>query len=482
MLTRQSKRKLESQVIGNELDGLHSGENGGAFGKKGRKKSLHGRATVEDHQEHGDTARLQLIEKLRRKWPDALAPRCRLIGSLHSPEKGSTSHEEAEEEEEEEEEEQEEGESNEHGLILSKGVDEKGYLIVCPHYMLTSRYRITRVIGKGTFAKVVECFDVETKRDVAVKIVRNTSKYTMAAMNEIIVIMTMMQYDPMGLFDFVRLGHWFHYPRGGHVTMVFPKLGKSLYETMERNDNPFPVYMIRKYLKSLLQTLAYMHSLGIVHTDVKPENVLHDDVEYEVIKSEHPGLASEFPTSDRLTLIDFGSAQLKERSHPKLVSTRHYRAPEVLLGLSWSSSIDVWSVGCLLLELVMGDTFFYNQDYNASPETKDLEHLGMIERAVGTIPRVLVEQSVQAEKGKYFFRENGTLRYPNSSTSEKSRRAYWETMKLEGYFCSDVNPSLRADGKETRDLLDLARRMLHWLPEKRCTFVEALKHPFFLDD
>jgi serine/threonine protein kinase len=130
----------------------------------------------------------------------------------------------------------------------------------------------------------------------------------------------------------------------------------------------------------------------------------------------------------------------------------------------------------------MGDTFFYNQDSNASPEVKDLEHLAMIERAVGTIPRVLAEQCVHGEKGKYFFLEKGTLRYPTSSTSEKSRRAYWEPMKLEGYFCSDVNPSLREDGKETRDLLDLARRMLHWLPEKRCTFVEALKHPFFLDD
>lgn len=470
MLTRQSKRKLDSQLNG--LDHLHSGENGGPSlkRKKQKKKSSHGKASIEDNQEHGDTARLQLIETLRQKWPDAMAPRCRLIRSLFSPEKGSTSPEE------------EGGESKEHGLILPHRVDEKGYLIVFPHYMLTSRYRITRVIGKGTFAKVVECFDVETKRDVALKIVRNKSKYAIAAMNEITVIMTMMQYDPMGLFDFVRLGHWFNYSRDDHVTMVFPKLGPSLYETMERNDNPFPVHMIRKYLKSLLQTLAYMHSLGIVHTDVKPENVLHDDMEYEVIKSQHPGLASEFPKSDRLTLIDFGSAQLMERSHPKLVSTRHYRAPEVLLGLPWSSSIDVWSVGCLLLEFIMGDTFFYNPDSDATPDDKDLEHLGMIERAVGTIPRVLAEQSAHGEKGKYFFRDDGTLRYPNSSTSKKSKRVYLETMVLEDYFCSDVNPSLRENSKETRDLLDLARRMLQWFPEKRCTFVEALKHPFFLND
>lgn len=462
MLTRQSKRKRHSDDIGVDTkDFTRSREHGGLLANK----PVHSRASVGDD---GDAARVQLIESIREQWPDCLAPRCRRIRSLYSPEVDKKLR----------------ARGGEARRLMPGRADEKGYLIIVSGQMLTSRYRIMGAIGKGTFSKVVECVDMETETDVAVKIVRNIEKYTKASMNEIMIIMTMMQYDPTGLFDFVRLSNWFVYPHGGHVTMVFPKLGPSLYETMNRNDDrPFPVYMIRKYLKRLCQTLAFMHSIGIVHTDVKPENILHDNVRYEEVTSEHPGLASEFPKSDTLTLIDFGSAQFIERSHQKLVSTRHYRAPEVLLGLPWSLSIDVWSVGCVLLEFVVGSTLFCNHDVRAAPEDKDMEQLGMIERALGRIPPALAQRCEPHTKTyEDVFRPNGTLRYPTSTTTSTSRRWCMGIQKLEDYFCSDVNPSLRENSKDTRKLLDLARKMLQWLPEKRCTFVEALEHPFFTQD
>jgi dual-specificity kinase len=90
------------------------------------------------------------------------------------------------------------------------------------------------------------------------------------------------------------------------------------------------------------------------------------------------GLASVFPASDKLTFIDFGSAAFVDKMHPKLVSTRHYRAPEIILQIGWDTACDIWSAGCIFVELVTGCLLF--------PIHEDLEHLAIIERLIGPLP------------------------------------------------------------------------------------------------
>jgi len=60
------------------------------------------------------------------------------------------------------------------------------------------------------------------------------------------------------------------------------------------------------------------------------------------------------PRTDSLKVIDFGSATFDDQYHSTIVSTRHYRAPEVILGLGWTFPADIWSVGCILMELATG--------------------------------------------------------------------------------------------------------------------------------
>ena len=60
------------------------------------------------------------------------------------------------------------------------------------------------------------------------------------------------------------------------------------------------------------------------------------------------------PRTSNIKVIDFGSATFEDQYHSKIVSTRHYRAPEVILGLGWTFPADIWSVGCILVELVTG--------------------------------------------------------------------------------------------------------------------------------
>jgi len=92
-----------------------------------------------------------------------------------------------------------------------------------------------------------------------------------------------------------------------------------------------------------------------------------------------------------IRLIDFGSATFQDEYHSSVVSTRHYRAPEIILGLGWSFPCDIWSIGCILVEFFTGDALFQTHD--------NLEHLAMMEAVCdGKIDTHLVQQVTKATR------------------------------------------------------------------------------------
>ena len=102
-------------------------------------------------------------------------------------------------------------------------------------------------------------------------------------------------------------------------------------------------------------------------------------------------------------LIDFGSATFDHEHHSTIVSTRHYRAPEVILELGWAQPCDVWSIGCILFELYLGITLFQTHD--------NREHLAMMQRILGEVPARMARKT----KTKYFFR--GKLEWEEKSSA-----------------------------------------------------------------
>lgn len=207
--------------------------------------------------------------------------------------------------------------------------------------------------------------------------------------------------------------------------------------------------------------------MKLIHTDLKPENVLLVSSEYTKIVDQKSTLKKpvqlRVPTSSNVKLIDFGSTRSYRKRSLSVVSTRHYRAPEVILGLGWSYPCDIWSVGCILVELFSGELLFDTHE--------NIEHLAMMERVLGPIPPRLVRDSTgEAEK---YFRDERKLDWPEGASSMKSVRAVQRLLRLEDLVAKHTS------GHFTDLLVDLLRELLHYDPEERPTAEDALRHRFF---
>jgi dual-specificity kinase len=192
----------------------------------------------------------------------------------------------------------------------------------------------------------------------------------------------------------------------------------------------------------LLITVKVLHDLNLIHTDLKPENILLVNGAYQTFTYNRNIPSSSHATSrtarqrrvlldSEIRLIDFGSATFDDEYHSTVVSTRHYRAPEIILQLGWSFPCDIWSIGCIIVEFFTGDALFQTHD--------NLEHLAMMEAVCNSkIDAKMIKQVQQASRGssssamKYFNRTK--LDYPQSETTRASRK-YVKAMKRLSVSC-----------------------------------------------
>lgn len=251
-----------------------------------------------------------------------------------------------------------------------------------------------------------------------------------------------------------------------HVCIVSELLGKSVFDFLKENSfNPFPAQHIWSFAKQLLKSVAFLHRLNLVHTDLKPENILLVSSDHDVVTASRRQNAKRkhILTNTEIRLIDFGSATFNDEYHSAVVSTRHYRAPEIILQMGWSFPCDVWSIGCILVEFFTGDALFQTHD--------NLEHLAMMEAVLGEMSD---DYRRKAETYKPELFRGGVLNYPNSETPKNSRKYVRQMKKL-----SDIIPQSSAHAKHNQRFLHLLRRLLEFDPSKRIKVSEALNHPYF---
>ncbi|KAH8909566.1 kinase-like protein [Coniochaeta sp. PMI_546] len=360
--------------------------------------------------------------------------------------------------------------------------DDDGHYIIIPDTELASQYRITNLLGQGTFGKVVKAFDRRAGEFVAVKVIRAVQKYRDAAKIELRALQTLRDHDSDNRYRCIHLRDCFDFR--GHICIVTDLLDLSLFDFLKGNSFvPFPNSHIQSFARQLLTSVAFLHDLNLIHTDLKPENILLCDASYQTytynkrIPSSQISTTRQAPGQRRvllnseIRLIDFGSATFQDEYHSSVVSTRHYRAPEIILGLGWSYPCDIWSIGCILVEFFTGDALFQTHD--------NLEHLAMIEAVLDArVDAHLVRQVNQMSNrsgssnsaSKYFRR--GRLDYPTAETTRASRRFVKNMKKL-----ADIIP--HEQNSFFRNFLDLLKKIFVYDPAARITALEALQHPWF---
>jgi CDC-like kinase len=212
---------------------------------------------------------------------------------------------------------------------------------------------------------------------------------------------------------------------------------------------------VRHISYQLIKSVKFLHDNQLTHTDLKPENILFvnsdSDTSYNAKKKRH---IKKVKCTD-VRLIDFGSATFDHEHHSTVVSTRHYRSPEVILEIGWAQPCDVWSIGCIVFELYSGYTLFQTHD--------NREHLAMMERILGSIPYRLAKKS----RTGYFW--HGRLDWNYHSMAGKYVRE----------ICQPLYRYMTCDVVEHRQLFDLIEKMLEYDPTERITLAEAIRHPYF---
>ena len=137
----------------------------------------------------------------------------------------------------------------------------------------------------------------------------------------------------------------------------------------------------------MLTALNYLRDVRIIHGDLKPENILFTDESQKSVK-----------------IIDFGIAQPESRLFLSYVQSRAYRSPETVLGMQMTCGIDMWSFGCILVEMLIGRPIFMPID--------ELELLEQMRQRIGMPPQHMIEQA--SKRAELFDADNKLIRSPKS--------------------------------------------------------------------
>ncbi|OZC07321.1 kinase domain protein [Onchocerca flexuosa] len=339
--------------------------------------------------------------------------------------------------------------------------DENHDYIIHPGELFNNRYQIACHLGKGSFGQVAKAYDTMEQQDVAIKIIKNKKPFHDQAQIEIRLLEMMNSQESESKHYVVKLKT--HFMWRNHLCLVFELLSYNLYDLLRNTDfHGVSLNLTRKFGQQLASTLMFLSSpqLNIIHCDLKPENVLLCNPKRSAIK-----------------IIDFGSScQLGHRIY-QYIQSRFYRSPEILLGLQYDTAIDMWSLGCILVEMHTGEALFAG--------TCEHDQMMRIIEVLGMPPNHMIE-AAPVEKRNKFFEKDDDGNYVCKESRENKRYRSPGSRKLADIIGVDTGgPGSRRLGEcghtpeEYTKFKDLVERMLTFDPRERIGPYAAVRHPFF---
>ncbi|TCD62260.1 regulator of ime2 [Steccherinum ochraceum] len=291
-------------------------------------------------------------------------------------------------------------------------------------------YTNCKVIGNGSFGIVFQAKLLDEQppaSEIAIKKVLQDKRFK----NRELQIMRLVSHP-----NVVDLKAFF-YSNGDksqkkdevYLNLVLEYVPETVYRASRhyaKLKQPMPILQIKLYMYQLLRSLMYIHSVGICHRDIKPQNLLLN------------------PATGVLKLCDFGSAKILVAGEPNVsyICSRYYRAPELIFGATnYTTNIDIWSTGCVMAELMLGQPLF--------PGESGIDQLVEIIKVLGTPSR----EQIKTMNPNYMEHKFPQIKPHPFSKVFRPRTA--------------------------PEAIDLVSKLLEYTPESRLSAVEAMCHPFF---
>ncbi|XP_044730948.1 glycogen synthase kinase-3 beta-like isoform X3 [Chrysoperla carnea] len=326
-------------------------------------------------------------------------------------------------------------------------------------------YTDTKVIGNGSFGVVYQAKLCETGEMVAIKKVLQDKRFK----NRELQIMRRLEHC-----NIVKLKYFFYssgdkravvpcdmsiFMAAGtsdqkdevYLNLVLEFIPETVYKVARHYSKckqTIPISFIKLYMYQLFRSLAYIHSLGICHRDIKPQNLLLN------------------PETGVLKLCDFGSAKHLVKGEPNVsyICSRYYRAPELIFGaIDYTTKIDVWSAGCVLAELLLGQPIF--------PGDSGVDQLVEIIKVLGTPTREQIRE----------MNPNYTeFKFPQIKSHPWQKVGQILLQKTSLPKCTTEHQKIRVFRARTPpEAIELVSRLLEYTPSSRISPLQACAHPFF---
>ncbi|CAM1507532.1 Fc.00g071730.m01.CDS01 [Cosmosporella sp. VM-42] len=346
------------------------------------------------------------------------------------------------------------------GGIL-EGDDKDGYYKIRIGEILNGRYQIQSALGKGMFSGVARAVDVTTKKLVAIKIMRNNDALRKGGYTEIAILEKLNDADPDNKKHMVKFERSFDYK--GHLCMVFENLSLNLREVLRKFGNNVGINLAatRTYAYQIFVALAHMKKCSIIHADLKPDNILVNETR-NVLK-----------ICDLGTAIDRSDAATAHTEITPYLVSRFYRAPEIILGMPYDYSVDMWSIGCTLYELYTGKILFTGDSNN--------QMLKAIMEIRGRLTPKLYKRGQLSgahfdDMGQFVSIERDKVL---GKTAVRTLPMVKPTRDLRTRLMAASGGMNDTETRELNHFIDLLEHCLTLNPDKRIKPTDALRHPFF---